>query len=109
MSVQGSMGPLGSGPGAMFAYVTEWAAQFHDSSSPPQVTDVLVSFSFLVGVNFGAGNPPVSAAFLRQMEKEQPSANRKARQLAKAMLDSQTESAAGKPRSGLTEFSPFTG
>ncbi len=109
MSVQGSMGPRVSGPGAIFTYLAEWAAQFHDRSSPTQVTDVLVSFAFLVGVNFGAANPPVSAAFLRQMEKEMPSASRKACQLARAMLDSQSESAAGKPRSGLSEFSPFTG
>jgi len=82
------MGPRGSGPGAMFTYLTEWTAKFHDSSSPTQVTDVLVSFAFLVGVNLGAANPPVSAAFLRQMETEMPSANGKARQLARAMLDS---------------------
>ncbi len=108
MSVQGSPGPRGLDPGAMFAYLTEWAAKFHDDSSPAPVTDVLVAFAFLVGVNLGTANAGVSAAFLRRMEKEMPAASGQARQLARAMLDSPSASQ-GEPRTGRAELSPYTG
>lgn len=92
----------------MFTYLTEWAAKFHSDSSPAQVTDVLVAFSFLVGINLGTANASLSAAFLRQMEKEMPSASRQARALARAMLDSRADDPK-EARSSLARFGPFRG
>lgn len=88
MTARKQAGPPQVDPGAVFTCVSEWAAQFHDDSSPAKVTDVLVAFTFVAGVSFAAAGPAAAAAFLRRVEEEMPSASKLAQSLARALLDS---------------------
>jgi hypothetical protein len=77
--------------GSVLTCLAEWAAQFYDDSSPARVTDVLVAFAFVAGLNFAAAGPATTAALLCGGEEERPSASRRARLLARALLDSMAE------------------
>ena len=87
-------------PGAVFTYVSGWAAQFRDDSSPAQVTDVLVAFAFVAGVSFAAAGPVPAAAFLRRVEEDMPSASKLARSLARALLESMMDEPLGGAANG---------
>lgn len=106
MTARKQAGPPQVDPGAVFTCVSEWAAQFHDDSSPAKVTDVLVAFTFVAGVSFAAAGPAAAAAFLRRVEEEMPSASKLAQSLAQALLDS----TANEPREdcgpGAAVFEP---
>ncbi len=69
-------------PAAVLTHLTRWAAKFHDDVSPAAVTDVLVSFAFLVGLNVAAADPVFAAALLSRTEEGMPSAAVDARTLA---------------------------
>ena len=73
---------------AVLAHVKEWAAPFHDDSSPAQVTDVLVGFAFVMGISLALGNPIFAAALLRRLEEEMPTASASARATAQGIVDS---------------------
>ena len=88
MTARKQTGPRRVGPGAVFIYLSEWAAQFHDDASPARVTDVLVAFTFVAGLSFAAAGPAATAALLHWVEEEMPSASKLARVLARALLDS---------------------
>jgi hypothetical protein len=78
-------------PGAVFTHLSEWAAQFHDDSSPARVTDVLLAFAFIAGLSFAAAGPAAAADLLCRVEEEMPSASKRARLLARTLLDSMPE------------------
>lgn len=84
--------------GAVFALLKEWAAPFHDDSSPAQVTDVLVGFTFVVGLSLAVADPAIAAALLHRLEEEMPSASASARTTAQGILDSLTAGPNGKGR-----------
>jgi hypothetical protein len=96
-------------PGAVFTCVSEWAAQFHDESSPAQVTDVLVAFAFVAGVSFAAAGPATAGAFLCRVEEEMPSASKLARLLARALLDSTVDEPREDRGPGPAVFEPSPG
>lgn len=91
MRARKQTGPRQVDPGAVFIYLSEWAAQFHDDSSPARVTDVLVAFAFVAGLSFAAAGPAATAALLCRVEEEMPSASKRARSLARVLLDSMAE------------------
>ncbi len=80
------MEPPSLDPMAMLAYLREWVAEFCDDASPAQVTDVLVVFAFLVGLNVAAARPEYVERLLRLMWEEIPSASQHARSLADALV-----------------------
>jgi hypothetical protein len=86
--------------------VSEWAAQFHDDSSPARVTDVLVAFAFVAGVSFAAAGPATAGAFLCRVEEEMPSAAKLARSLARALLDSMADGRREDCGPGTAAFEP---
>ena len=88
MTAWKQVGPQQVDPGAVLTRLTEWAAQFHDDSSRARVTDVLVAFAFVAGLRFAAAGPAAAAAFLCRVEEEMPSTGKRARLLARALLDS---------------------
>ncbi|TET53646.1 MAG: hypothetical protein E3J64_03240 [Anaerolineales bacterium] len=104
MTARTQTGPRQVDPGAVFIYLSEWAAQFHDDSSPARVTDVLVAFAFVAGVSFAAAGPAATATLLCWVEEEMPSASKRARLLARALLDSMAEN----PREVHGPISPST-
>lgn len=106
MTGQRQTGPISVDTGAVFALLTEWAAQFHDDSSPAQVTDVLMVFAFVAGLNLALAGPEAAVAFLRWLEVEMPSAGQHARSLAQRMLDSMTREQRQDLRPGLAELGP---
>lgn len=106
MTARKQAGPRQVDPGAVFRHVSEWAAQFHDDSSPARVTDVLVAFTFVAGVSFAAAGPATAAAFLRRVEEEMPSAGKLARSLARALLDSTADEEQEDCGPGATAFEP---
>jgi hypothetical protein len=71
---------------AMLAYLREWVAEFCDDASPAQVTDILVVFAFLVGLNVASARPEYVERLLRLMREEIPSASQHARSLADALV-----------------------
>ena len=95
MTARKQVGPQQVDPGAVLTRLTEWAAQFHDDSSRARVTDVLVAFAFVAGLRFAATGPAVAAAFLCRVEEEMPSTGKRARLLARALLDLTTKGLGG--------------
>ncbi len=91
MTARKQTGPRRVDPGTVFMYLSEWAAQFHDDASPARVTDVLVAFTFVAGLSFGAVGPAAAADFLCWVEEEMPSASKLAQSLARALLDSMAD------------------
>lgn len=77
--------------GVVLPCLAEWAAKFYDDSSPARVTDVLVAFAFVAGVSFAAAGPADAAALLCRVEEEMPSASKRARLLARALLDAMAD------------------
>jgi hypothetical protein len=71
---------------AMLAYLRQWVGEFCDDASPAQVTDVLVVFAFLVGLNVAAARPEYVETILRLMQEEIPSASQHARSMADALV-----------------------
>jgi hypothetical protein len=64
----------------------QWVAEFCDDASPAQVTDVLVVFAFLVGLNVAATRPQYIETIFRLMQEEIPSASQHARSIADALV-----------------------
>ncbi len=96
-------------PGAVFASLSEWAAQFHDDASPARVTDVLVAFAFVAGLSFAATGPAAAADFLCRVEEEMPSASKLGRSVARALLDSMGDEPREDCGRGPAVFEPRPG
>jgi hypothetical protein len=81
------MEPPSLDPMAMLACLRQWVAEFCDDASPAQVTDILVVFAFLVGLNVAAARPEYVEQLLYLISEEIPSASQHARSLADALVE----------------------
>ncbi len=79
---QAQMGPRRTDPAVVFEHLTRWAAKFHDDLSPAAVTDVLVVFALIVGLNMAVADPAFAVALVSRIKEQMPSAAEDARMLA---------------------------
>ena len=64
-----------------------WAGRFYDDSSPAKVTDVLVVFAFVVGVEMASAHPDEAAALLQHVRVTMPSAGAEASRVASTLVE----------------------
>jgi hypothetical protein len=88
-------------PSAVLAHLSQWAARFHDEESPAEVTDVLASFAFMVGLNMAVADAKFAAALLRRLDEVMPSAGAYARIMARMLAQPCARANGQRNRAGL--------